>query len=103
MVKFKVFSHKEKHFKFPPPLNEEVELEAGWPPGLKAVVSSLHALFQQDLQQVIKSKYSFQKSPVVRYSAAPSVGFERQVLLTYIGFTRKADTISKVTKSWYEY
>lgn len=47
VVKFKVFSHKEKHFKF--------ELETV----LKAVVSSLHALFQKDLQQVIKSKYSF--------------------------------------------
>lgn len=60
VVKFKVFSHKEKMFKFPPPLNGEGELEARWPPGLEAVVSSLHTLFQQDLQQVIKSKYSFE-------------------------------------------
>lgn len=61
MVRFKVFSHKEKHFKFLPPLNGEVELESGWTPVPKAVVSSLHALFQQDLQQVIKSKYSFKR------------------------------------------
>lgn len=44
--------------KFAHPLKGEVELEAQWPPGLEAVVLLLHTLFQQDLQQVIKSKYS---------------------------------------------
>lgn len=33
----------------------------------------------------------------------PVSGLKRQVLLTYIGFKRKADTISKVTEPWYEY
>lgn len=55
----------------------EVSLAARRPPGLEAVVSLLHTLFQQDLQQVIKSKYSFERVSLVRNSAAPSVGFEK--------------------------
>lgn len=62
VVKFKVFSHKENIFKFPPPLPGKGELQAQRPPGLEAVVSLLHTLLQQDLQHVIKSKCSFKES-----------------------------------------
>lgn len=101
MVKFKVFSHKEKILCFPHPVRGG---RTGRLVGLlQAVVSLLRTLFQQDLQQVIKSTYSFKKSPGVRFCASQCwVGKGRFCRLTH-GFTRKADTISEVTEPWYEY
>lgn len=83
------YSPIKKKFKFPPPLNGEVELEARRPPVLEAVVSSLHTLFQQDLQQVIKSKY---RERVLLWDTLqlPVLGLTRQVLLTYAMFYKES-------------
>lgn len=55
--------------------------------GFGAVVSSLCALFQQDVQQVIKSKYSFEWV-LLWNSSSQCRGFKRQVL-NYSGFYKE--------------
>lgn len=101
---------KKKNCKFPP-LSPRSREGGTWRArcGLQvseAVVSSPNALSQQDLQQVIKSKYSREKSPRVRKSsAAPGVGVRKgRFCCLTLCLPRKADTISEVRKKpSYEY
>lgn len=79
VVKFIVFSHKEKHFKFLPPLSGEVELEA--PGGMGVGVSrsrSSSVVAAHAIPTRSSAGYNeYRQSPRVRHSAAPSVGFEK--------------------------